>query len=59
MSEFEKELRDLINRHSMENGSDTPDDVLARYLMKCLVAFDEATRARDKWFDRPSPLVVP
>jgi hypothetical protein len=50
MSEFEKKLRDLINYHSMENGSDTPDFILAKYLSDCLAAFDYATRVRATWY---------
>lgn len=50
--EFEHDLRDLINRHSRENGSDTPDLVLAAYLVECLKAFDEAVVARDRWYGR-------
>jgi hypothetical protein len=34
---FRDELEELINRHSMENGSNTPDFVLAEYLVKCLI----------------------
>lgn len=43
---FRQELRSLINRFSMENGSDTADYILADYLMSCLDAFDTATRLR-------------
>jgi len=43
---FVNELESLINRHSMENGSDTPDYILAAYLKRCLDAFDDAVRAR-------------
>jgi hypothetical protein len=50
MTEFEKELEALINRHSMENGSDTPDFILAQYLTACLRAFDSATQARTRWY---------
>lgn len=46
MEEFRKELETLINRHSLENGSDTPDFILAQYLTDCLEAFDRASRAR-------------
>lgn len=44
--EFREELQRLLNRHSMENGSDTPDFVLADYLTDCLEAFDRAVRRR-------------
>ena len=47
---FVEELRDLINRHSRENGSNTPDYILAKYLNACLIAFNEATTIRDKWY---------
>jgi len=39
---FKKELEGLINRLSMENGSDTPDYILAEYLTNCLKAYDQA-----------------
>lgn len=51
-SGFRRELQDLINMHSMENGSDTPDFILAEYLDNCLKAFDTATAAREKWYGR-------
>lgn len=47
---FRVELKSLINCHSQENGSDTPDFVLAEYLVDCLDAFDKATRRRAVWF---------
>jgi hypothetical protein len=45
---FREELTNLINKQSMENGSDTQDFVLANYLTACLVAFDQAVNERDK-----------
>lgn len=48
--EFEKELRDMINRRCMEGGSDTPDFILAKYLTCCLEAFDQAVQRRDEWY---------
>jgi hypothetical protein len=53
MSEFEKELVALINRHSQENGSDTPDFLLASYMIRCLRAFEDATQRREEWYGRP------
>ncbi len=47
---FRGELENLINSHSMENGANVPDFVLAQYLIRCLLAFDEAVVARDKFF---------
>jgi len=42
-TEFERELEQLINRHSEENQSNTPDFILAIYLRGCLNAFNHAT----------------
>lgn len=50
--EFRKDLESLINRHSMENGSNTPDFMLADYLTACLVNFDRIVSAREKWYGR-------
>jgi hypothetical protein len=44
---FRKALKGLINTHSMENGSDTPDYVLARYMDDCLKVFDRAVNRRE------------
>ena len=47
---FEEALRKLLNTHCMESGSNTPDFVLAAYLVQCLIAFDRATRAIEEWY---------
>ena len=47
---LQTELAALLNKHSAENGSNTPDHVLAQYLMHCLEAFDYATRYRNQWY---------
>jgi hypothetical protein len=46
---FRTELAAAINRHSKENGSDTPDYILAEYLEHCLYVFDHAVHAREMW----------
>ncbi len=56
---FRNELQSLINSHSLENGSDTPDFILAQYIGECLEAFDKATKAREKWYGREAKLVPP
>jgi hypothetical protein len=56
MNEFRKELRDLINRNSLENSSDTPDFILAAYLDRCLCAFDRAVVERDSWYEKNKEL---
>lgn len=46
---FQEELEDLINRHSLENDSSTPDFVLAQYLNDCLAAYNAALQERSRW----------
>lgn len=53
--DLREELRDLLNRHSAENGSNTPDFMLADYLMRCLEAFERVVNARDHWHDYRPP----
>jgi hypothetical protein len=50
MTNFERELTHLINRYSMENGSDTPDFILAKYLNACLEIFDSTVNRREAWY---------
>ena len=52
MSDFREELRDLINRHSRENESNTPDFLLRDFIVRCLEAFECATKQRDAWYGR-------
>lgn len=47
---LEDEIAALLNRHSEEGESDTPDFVLAEYLMGCLEAFHHAVRERSRWY---------
>jgi len=47
---FRKNLEQLINRTCRENASNTPDFILARYLITCLKAFEKGTKARDNWY---------
>jgi hypothetical protein len=51
-SQFRKSIETAINSHSMENGSDTPDYILAEYLVGCLEAFDRAVTKRTAWYDK-------
>ena len=56
-AKFRQELSNLINKYSAENGSDTPDFVLARYLQNCIKNFDAAVKERDEWYkpERKNP----
>ena len=47
---FSEELQILLNKHSIENGSNTPDFILALYLTECLKAFDKTMIRRSAWY---------
>ena len=50
---FLEELTRLLNKHSMEaSGGNTPDYILAKYLLACLDAFDSAVRHREEWYSK-------
>ena len=49
---FEEALTNLINKYSEENGSNTPDFILAKYMYECLENFNTAVSAREKWYSR-------
>lgn len=49
---FQQELAALINRKSLENGSDTPDFILANFIVRAIEAFDATTAEREKWYGR-------
>jgi hypothetical protein len=48
--DFRSELKALINRHSRENSSNTPDFILAQFLALSLDNFDRAVKDRDRWY---------
>lgn len=50
-SKFRQELEDLINKNNKENESNTPDFILADFLIDCLKSFDKATNKRTKWYN--------
>lgn len=57
MTSFESELESLINKYSEENNSNTPDFILADYLIRCLDAFNQTVNAREKWYGRSASKV--
>ncbi len=48
--DLKRELAGLLNSHSAENASDTPDYLLAEFLLRCLNAYEQATQGRDAWY---------
>jgi hypothetical protein len=49
---FEQALEDIINRYSQENGSNTPDFILAHYLLSCLAIWNSCVTQREEWYGR-------
>jgi hypothetical protein len=52
MSELKREITAAINRANRENESDTPDFILAQFMLASLEAFEAAMEARKYWFDK-------
>jgi hypothetical protein len=50
--DLEKEIRNLLNRASAENQSDTPDFVLAQFLAGSLSVFNSAIVEREAFYGR-------
>ena len=46
-----KDIAKVLNTHSMENRSNTPDFILAEHLVGCLEVFDKATNRRSEWYN--------
>ncbi len=49
---LQRALEHLLNSFSLENGSDTPDFVLATFLLNCLRAFDQGVQERQKFYGK-------
>ena len=52
MTDFKKELCELLNKYSKENESDTPDFILAEYLIGSLKVFCESVNNRNTFYVR-------
>jgi hypothetical protein len=46
-----EELMAILNKHSREDASNTPDYVLAGFLMNVLQAFEEGIVCRDRFYE--------
>lgn len=51
-SQLQQAIQNIINRYSREKKSNTPDFILAEYLMKCLDAFEWASNRREAWYGK-------
>jgi len=47
-----QEIGELINKHSRENMSNTPDFILGKFLHGCLEQFENAVINREFWYGR-------
>ena len=56
---FKQDLQQLLNRYALEKGSDTPDFLLAEYLVHCLMLFDTTVAAREQWYGRTTSGMEP
>lgn len=54
MSDLSRKITKVINECSVEKESNTPDFVLAKYLLLCLQAFEEGVEERDDWHGNAS-----
>jgi hypothetical protein len=53
---LQAELASVINRHSLENDSNTQDFLLAAYLVSCLEALTLVVNSRDELRHRREPV---
>ena len=49
---LESELCSVLNRYSTENASNTPDFILAQFLLGCLAAWNIGVQQRETWYGR-------
>lgn len=55
-TQFAQRLDRLLNAHSQENASNTPDFILAQYLLGCLALWNTTTQQRETWYGRDASL---
>ncbi len=50
--DLEHALTSALNRFSAENPSNTPDWILAQFLLGCLAAWNQGIVQRERWYGR-------
>ena len=50
--DLEHALASGLNRYSAENPSNTPDWILAQFLLGCLAAWNQGVQQRETWYGR-------
>lgn len=56
---FKEELTQLINKYGLDSDANTPDFLLAEYVVDVLSAHIGVTKTRDEWKQRPKAPVNP
>ena len=51
-SDLEHSIASALNRWSAENPSNTPDFILAQFLLGCLAAWNQGVQQRETWYGR-------
>lgn len=58
-----RDIEKLLNQHSRENMSGTPDFILADYLIECLLSYEKSIVRTKRWHEPPddadSDIVAP
>ncbi len=49
---LEDKISKVLNEFSQENDSNTPDFILAQYMLRCLTAWNTAMAQREVWYGR-------
>jgi hypothetical protein len=49
---LQRAIEHAINAHCAENDSNTPDFLLAEYMLGCLKVFNNTIRQREQWYGR-------
>lgn len=52
-SDLRDAIASVLNQHSQENESNTPDFLLAEYMLDALRAFERVVNMREAWYGRP------
>jgi len=50
--DLKDDLAELLNQHSMEQASETPDYVLAEYMLGCLYTYEKAIVGKELFWDK-------
>jgi hypothetical protein len=51
-NDLEHAVAEALNRFSAENPSNTPDWILAQFLLGCLAAWNQGVQQRETWYGR-------